>query len=95
MASVDPLADNKGFAAQQQADFPLLSDVSKKVARAFGVLSGSGFAKRHTFYMNGEGKIMAIDRRVNPTLRPKIWPQHSRQELQRATRYSVTNNSSK
>lgn len=67
MASVDPLADNKGFAAQQQADFPLLSDVSKEVARAFGVLSSSGFAKRHTFYMNGEGTIMAIDRQVKPS----------------------------
>ena len=67
MASVDPLADNIGFAAQQQADFPLLSDVSKEVAQAFGVLSSGGYAKRHTFYMNGSGKIMAIDRQVQPS----------------------------
>ena len=67
MASVDPLADNIGFAAQQQADFPLLSDVSKEVAQAFGVLSSGGYAKRHTFYMNGNGKIMAIDRQVQPS----------------------------
>ena len=67
MASVDPLADNKGFAAQQQADFPLLSDVSKKVADAFGVLSPAGYAKRHTFYMDGAGTIVAIDRNVKPS----------------------------
>ncbi|NCF33999.1 MAG: redoxin domain-containing protein [Proteobacteria bacterium] len=67
MASVDALADNQGFAAQQQADFPLLSDVSKDVAKAFGVLSSGGYAKRHTFYMNGAGTIVAIDRAVKPS----------------------------
>jgi peroxiredoxin Q/BCP len=67
MASVDALADNQGFAAQQQADFPLLSDASKDVAKAFGVLSSGGYAKRHTFYMNGAGTIVAIDRAVKPS----------------------------
>src|SRR3977135_2898614 len=36
MASVDPLADNKGFAEQQHADFPLLSDPTKETAQAYG-----------------------------------------------------------
>lgn len=66
MASVDPIADNQGFAEQEKADFPLLSDESKQVANAYGVLSNKGYAKRHTFYINEHGTIMAIDRQVRP-----------------------------
>ncbi len=39
MASVDPLDQNKGFAEQQHADFPLLSDPDKQTAQAYGVLN--------------------------------------------------------
>ena len=66
MVSVDPIADNTGFAAQEGADFPLLSDESKAVAAAYGVLSGSGYAKRHTYYIDDTGTIVAIDRAVKP-----------------------------
>ena len=41
MASVDPLEGEKGnkaFAESQKADFPLLSDPTKKTAEAYGVL---------------------------------------------------------
>ncbi len=66
MASVDPLADNKGFAKETGADFPLLSDEDKTVAEAYGVLSPRGFAKRHTFYIGKDGKILKIDTDINP-----------------------------
>ena len=66
MASVDPIEDNRGFAEQQEADFPLLSDPSKEVATAYGVLSERGFASRWTFYIDKQGRIAAIDKRVNP-----------------------------
>jgi len=66
MISVDPLADNTGFAEQEGADFPLLSDESKSVAAAYGVLSERGYAKRHTFYIDQAGTIVAIDRDVKP-----------------------------
>jgi len=66
MASVDPLEDNKGFAAEQKADFPLLSDPTKKTAEAYGVLHMLGFAKRHTFYIGSDGRILAIDDAVVP-----------------------------
>ncbi|MAT85111.1 MAG: peroxiredoxin [Gammaproteobacteria bacterium] len=66
MASVDPLEDNIGFAEQQQADFPLLSDPDKTVAGAFGVLSESGYARRHTFYIGVDGRVLAVDRNVRP-----------------------------
>ncbi|MEQ8858473.1 MAG: peroxiredoxin [Pseudomonadales bacterium] len=66
MASVDPVEDNAGFAAEQNADFPLLSDPSKETARAFGVLSPAGYASRHTYYIGADGRILAIDRNVRP-----------------------------
>ena len=43
MASVDPLADNIGFAIETGANFPLLSDEDKTVAKAYGVLHPQGF----------------------------------------------------
>lgn len=66
MASVDPLLENKGFAAETNADFPLLSDEKKKVAQAYDVLGMMGWAKRHTFYIGKDGRILKIDTRVNP-----------------------------
>ncbi len=66
MASVDPLEDNIGFAKQQKADFPLLSDRSKRVAEAYGVLADAGYAKRHTIYVNKEGIVAMVDRHIRP-----------------------------
>ena len=66
MASVDPLLDNKGFAEETGADFPLLSDEDKAVARKYEVLHEKGHAKRHTFYIGKDGKVMKIDTDVNP-----------------------------
>lgn len=67
MASVDPLVDNIGFAKEQKADFPLLSDPAKNTADAYGVLAGGGYAKRHTIYVNKEGTVVMIDRHVRPS----------------------------
>ena len=66
MASVDPLEDNVGFAEATGADFPLLSDPSKTVARAYGVLHMLGFARRHTIYIGADGSVLKIDTEVNP-----------------------------
>jgi peroxiredoxin Q/BCP len=66
MASVDPADANKGFAEQEKADFPILSDPSKETAKAYGVLSERGFAQRWTFYIGKDGKILAIDKAVKP-----------------------------
>lgn len=66
MASVDPIEKNKEFAAQYAADFPLLSDPDKQAARDYGVLSMGLFAKRHTFYIGKDGKILFVDRDVQP-----------------------------
>jgi len=66
MISVDALEDNKGFAEQQHADFPLLADPTKKIAEAYGVLGQNGLANRWTFYIGTDGTIVAIDKEVKP-----------------------------
>jgi len=70
MASVDPVEGEKGnkaFAASEKADFPMLSDATKEVAIAYGVLNADrGVANRWTFYIDKDGKIVAIDKAVKP-----------------------------
>ena len=66
MLSVDPIETNKAFAADENADFPLLSDATTEIAEKYGVLSPRGYAKRQTFYVDPQGTIQAIDRKVNP-----------------------------
>lgn len=67
MASVDSLEDNKGFATEQGATFPLLSDPSKQTAKDYNVLMPViGLPKRHTFYIDTDGTILFIDQDVKP-----------------------------
>lgn len=66
MASVDPLDENTKFATEHKADFPLLSDPTKKTAEAYGVLNQRGMANRWTFYIGKDGKIQHIDKAVKP-----------------------------
>ncbi len=65
-ASVDPPATNAGFAASLGVDVLILSDPDRAVARAYGVLSSSGYPQRWTFYIGGDGRILEIDTKVNP-----------------------------
>ena len=65
MLSVDPIETNKA-AADESADFPLLSDITTEIAEKYGVLSPRGYAKRQTFYVDPQETIQAIDRKVNP-----------------------------
>ena len=62
MASVDDAETNKRFAAEHEADFPILSDPEKTVGTAYGVLGATGFANRWTFYIGGDGKIIYIEK---------------------------------
>jgi peroxiredoxin Q/BCP len=66
MASTDSEEDNRGFAEKNEASFPILSDPGKETARAYGVLSAMGFAKRWTFYIDADGVIQKIDKDVDP-----------------------------
>lgn len=67
MASVDAIEDNKGFAEETKADFPLLSDPSTETAKAYGVLMPLiHVARRHTFYIGKDGRILKIDSHIQP-----------------------------
>ncbi len=66
MISVDTLEDNTRFAKEHEADYPILSDVSKEIANKYGVLSPAGLARRWTFYIAPDGKILHIDNAVKP-----------------------------
>lgn len=64
MVSVDDAETNKKFATEHEADYPILSDPEKPVANAYGVLGVSGLARRWTFYIGPDGKILFIDKAV-------------------------------
>ena len=67
MASVDTPEDNKAFAEKEHADFPILADPSKEVAKKYGVVTPERqVAYRWTFYIGPDGKILAIDKQVKP-----------------------------
>jgi peroxiredoxin Q/BCP len=63
-ASVDAPETNAKFAASLGVDYPILSDPTKAVARAYGVLAPSGMASRWTFYIGRDGRILDIDKAV-------------------------------
>ncbi len=71
-ASVDTPEENKKFAESLDLDYPILSDPDKSVAKDYGVLNpGRGFANRWTFYIDKDGIIKAIDKKVDaPQGRP-------------------------
>ncbi|QIL92014.1 redoxin domain-containing protein [Microbulbifer sp. SH-1] len=67
MASTDEVEENKKFAAEQKADFPLLSDPTGAVAETYGVkMPVLNMAKRVTFYIGKDGKILKIDENIKP-----------------------------
>lgn len=66
MASVDPLDKNRDFAKKTKADFPMLSDPTKKVAKAYDVVNFMGVASRVTFYIGKDGTILKIDDDISP-----------------------------
>lgn len=64
-ASVDSADANKRFADSMGLRYPILSDETKDVARAYGVLAPSGYAARWTFYIGADGRILDIDKNVS------------------------------
>lgn len=66
--SVDTPDTNKAFAQSLGVDYPLLSDPSKEVAKAYGVVNvDQPFASRWTFYIGSDGRILYIDKHVSPS----------------------------
>lgn len=69
MVSVDKPEDNKAFADQEQADFPMLSDPGMQVAEAYGVLPPPNpaapdrprYARRWMFFIDPNGVIKHVE----------------------------------
>ncbi len=67
-ASVDDAETNTKFAESLELDYPILSDPSKKVAEAYGVVNPERKVPfRWTFYIGEDGKILYIDKEVKTT----------------------------
>ena len=64
-ASVDSEDVNRRFAESLGLTYPILSDATKEVAKAYGVLAASGYASRWTFYIGADGRILDIDKKVS------------------------------
>ena len=63
--SVDSKESIKEFINDNQLNFPLLSDIDKKVAEAYGVLNNVGVASRVTFIVDKKGNLANIIRDVD------------------------------
>ena len=64
-ASTDTPQKNKEFAESLGADFPILGDPDKTAAEPYGVVMPVvGVAKRWTFYIGKDGKILFVDKEV-------------------------------
>ncbi len=72
MISTDTLEDNTAFARKENADFPILADPTKETAKKYGVMADYSkfklgeLANRWTFYIGPNGRILDIDKKVNP-----------------------------
>ena len=62
---MDTVEANTRFARSLGVGYPILSDPTKEVARAYGVLAPSGYASRWTFYIGADGRILDVDKKVS------------------------------
>ncbi|MBC8045032.1 MAG: thioredoxin-dependent thiol peroxidase [Rhizobacter sp.] len=65
--SVDDAASHQKFRQKEKLNFTLLSDTDKKVSKAYGVLTGMGYADRITFIIDKDGRIKKIYPKVDPS----------------------------
>jgi len=70
MASVDTVEQNKKFAEEHQAKFPLLCDTTQAVTKLYGVgvkWEGGVYSDRWTIYIDKEGIVKKVDKNVKPS----------------------------
>ena len=65
-ASCDSVEDNTKFAKKLELDYPILSDPSKTVATAQGVVDEDRpFPRRWTVFISKDGKVAHIEKKVD------------------------------
>lgn len=62
--SADDEASHQAFTQKYNLNFPLLADTDKTLIQAYDV-DGGGYAKRVTYVIDGNGKIIQVDSSVN------------------------------
>lgn len=62
--SADDEASHQAFTAKYNLNFPLLADTDKSLIQAYDV-DGGGYAKRVTYVIDPNGKIIHVDSAVN------------------------------
>ncbi len=70
--SVDDVDSHKRFAEKHGLPFPLLADPSRETARRYEVVSFTGFAKRETFLIDPQGRLVKHYLDVDPKTHPQI-----------------------
>lgn len=66
--SLDSAEKNAEFAEAMKAESPVVSDPDGETAKRYGVTSLGGlYARRWTFYIDGDGILRKIDKEVNPS----------------------------
>jgi thioredoxin-dependent peroxiredoxin len=64
--SVDSVEDQKSFATECSAEFPLVADRDRTIARAYGVLGILGLARRVTFFIGPDGRVEDVVEGLRP-----------------------------
>ncbi|MEH2456276.1 peroxiredoxin [Nostoc sp.] len=64
--SADDEVSHQAFTQKYNLNFPLLADSDKSLIKAFDV-DGGGYAKRVTYVIDPNGKIIHVDSAVNTT----------------------------
>ena len=64
--SVDDTEKQTAFATECHADFPLVADHDKSIAKSYGVLGTFQVAKRVTFYIDPTGKVGEVVESMTP-----------------------------
>jgi thioredoxin-dependent peroxiredoxin len=64
--SADDEVAHQAFTSKYSLNFPLLADTDKSIIKAYDV-DGGGYAKRVTYIIDGDGKIIDVDAAVNTT----------------------------
>ena len=70
MASVDTVDQNKRFAEEHGANFPILCDTTRAVTKLYGVgvtYDGELYSDRWTVYIDKEGIVRKVDKDVKPS----------------------------
>lgn len=62
--SSQDVASHEAFAAKHGLSFPLLADIDKSVAGAYGTLGPLGFPRRSVFIVDGDGTIRYAHRAI-------------------------------